>query len=227
MAPDPQQGALHARRRREVAASDAAGDADLEPGLVQERELRLTRCAGEFLGGFSLHDEHRFVRRARGVQQLAHDGGGDAVGHVRDDAVRGRWQRERQEVRVSRRDVRAAREPLAQNAEEPFVLLDGDHAEVGVRKRLRELAVSRTRFDDKRARWERQPPHEGAGDRGIAQEVLRQFGVAMSNPGIVATHPVPPAGRRRDVAHESAWITDGRRHRRRQQARNYESCDRR
>ena len=171
-ASNTQQGAVDARRRNEASARHGTNDIDLEPRLVEQRELRLDRRAGELLGGLSLHHEHAIVGRACRVQQLPDDRGRDPVRHVRDDAVRARWQRKRQEVCQLARDIRRVREPFAQRRVEPPVPFDGDDAKPGLSQRCGEHAVSCARLDDGVSRREREPAHERARDMRIAQEVL-------------------------------------------------------
>ena len=100
------------------------------------------------------------------------------------------------------RHVRPVHEPLAQQAIEPRILLDRYNAQPGVRKRFREQAVARARFDDEIASGKPRAANDRACDGGIAQEVLGEFGLAIGDPRIDATHDVPPAGWRRDVARD-------------------------
>ena len=98
--PHLQQRARDARHGHEVASRNDAIDGDLEPRLVQERELRLARNTCKLLRRLPLDDEAGDIGWPRGVQQLAQNGGCDAVRHISGNAVRRLRQCIIEEVRV-------------------------------------------------------------------------------------------------------------------------------
>ena len=101
-----------------------------------------------------------------------------------------------------------ARESLFEKAEQPLVLFDGDDAAPGIGERLREHSVARAWFDDEVAGRQRHAIDDAARDRSIAQEVLREVGTALIDTRIDATHDVPPARWRRDVAHDERYSNE-------------------
>lgn len=192
LAPDQtEDDALDARRRREVAPAQGSLDAELPRWLVEQREERLMRSAGELPGRLALDDEQGCIRRARGVQQAAHQRRGDGVRDVRDDAPRRAWQRARERVAEHARDVRVAGEPVVEDREEMRVLLDRLHSIAGGGERPREGAVAGARLEDEAAGREAGRTRDRAGG-AVAQEVLREAGIADAGRRVDATHDGPP-----------------------------------
>jgi hypothetical protein len=159
---------------------------------VQEGERGLARDAGELGGRFSLHDERGGGGWAGGVQETPDDGGGDAERDVRHDVVWLVREREGEEVGVMWIDGRGSGETLAQCCEEASVFFDGDDAKAGIGERGCEDAVACARFDDETARWQGGALDQNARS-AFAEEVLREFGSAVGDSRIGATHIVPPA----------------------------------
>jgi len=131
------------------------------------------RRAGELLGRLPLDDDRGFVGRPRRVEQLPHQGGGDAVGHVRNDVIWRRRQRHREEVTKPALDACALGESLSEPPVWIGVLFDGQDAIAGLGESRGERTVASAWLDDESARWESERPYERAGDVGVAQEVLR------------------------------------------------------
>jgi len=182
--PHGQQCALDGRRGLEVGAAQPSRDRDLPGRLLQEREHRLARRAGELLRRLALHDQHRFLGGAR--EDASHERGRDRVRDVRHDRAHVARPGDVERVGVVALDVRAADEARPQGAEEPHVLLDRDHVETGVGERRGERAAARAEVEDQRPRPLPHLRDDRAGDPRVAQEVLRQFRPAGVRRGSLA-----------------------------------------
>src|SRR5438477_7741616 len=79
---DAKKRTLDARRRHERRTRHVADDRHVEPGFVQQRELRFEWRAGELLRGLALDDEKRVDRRRMCREKLADEGRRYGVRHI-------------------------------------------------------------------------------------------------------------------------------------------------
>ena len=126
-----EHGALHARRRHEVAGAATSPAISISNHGLCSRENSVSRgVARELLGGLALDDQRGLIGRSRRVQQLAHQRRRDPVRHVRHDVIRrcsAAPSSGSRRVAAATSVVRANR--ALQPPVQPLVALDGDHAE--------------------------------------------------------------------------------------------------